>query len=156
MNFLKLDKKIRNIWLIIGGIIFVIFDMLYLIIALATNFNVPFMICGGIVIFITGVLCFGFPVLKYNLYSYFYDDLRIIIRKGIIFKYEIIIPTLQIQDLHLYQGPLMQIAKVQGVEISTAGSNYTIIGLDYNVATTMVKQLEENLRSRVEANNEIF
>ena len=102
--------------------------------------------------------CFAFPFMVYNRYSYAYNDKRIVIKKGVIFKYEIIIPVCQIQDLHLLQGPLMQLMKLQSVEISTAGSNYTINGLTYDDAKKMVDELEKNLNKRIEElkNEEVF
>ena len=107
---------------------------------------------------IIGFFCFVFPSMVYNRYSYAYNDKRIVIKKGVIFKYEIIVPVCQIQDLHLLQGPLMQLLKLQSIEISTAGSNYTINGLEYSVAKKMVEDLENNLNARIEEikNEEVF
>ena len=48
------------------------------------------------------------------------------------------------------QGPLMQLFKVASVEISTAGSNYTIDGLTEADAKEMITYLEEYLEKRIE------
>ena len=52
----------------------------------------------------------------------------------------------------------MQLMKLQSVEISTAGSNYTINGLIYDDAKKMVDELEKNLNKRIEElkNEEVF
>lgn len=158
MEFLKIDKKIKKIWLITTTIVFVIFLGLCVLSNVIDGIILPLLIVEIIAMLIVGFFCFAFPFMVYNRYSYAYNDKRIVIKKGVIFKYEIIIPVCQIQDLHLLQGPLMQLMKLQSVEISTAGSNYTINGLMYDDAKKMVDELEKNLNKRIEElkNEEVF
>lgn len=158
MEFLKIDKKIKTIWLISTTIAFLIALGVCLITQLIDGIIMPLLIAEIILMLIIGFFCFIFPSMVYKRYSYAYNDKRIVIRKGVIFKYEIIIPVCQIQDLHLLQGPLMQLMKLQSVEISTAGSNYTINGLQYDTAKKMVDDLENNLNKRIEElkNEEVF
>lgn len=158
MEFLKIDKKIKKIWLITTTIVFVIFLGLCVLSNVIDGIILPLLIVEIIAMLIIGFFCFAFPFMVYNRYSYAYNDKRIVIKKGVIFKYEIIIPVCQIQDLHLLQGPLMQLMKLQSVEISTAGSNYTINGLMYDDAKKMVDELEKNLNKRIEElkNEEVF
>ncbi len=158
MEFLKIDKKIKKIWLITTTIVFVIFLGLCVLSNVIDGIILPLLIVEIIAMLIIGFFCFAFPFMVYNRYSYAYNDKRIVIKKGVIFKYEIIIPVCQIQDLHLLQGPLMQLMKLQSVEISTAGSNYTINGLIYDDAKKMVDELEKNLNKRIEElkNEEVF
>lgn len=158
MEFLKIDKKIKKIWLITTTIVFVIFLGLCVLSNVIDGIILPLLIVEIIAMLIIGFFCFAFPFMVYNRYSYAYNDKRIVIKKGVIFKYEIIIPVCQIQDLHLLQGPLMQLMKLQSVEISTAGSNYTINGLTYDDAKKMVDELEKNLNKRIEElkNEEVF
>ena len=158
MEFLKIDKKIKKIWLITTTIVFVIFLGLCVLSNVIDGIILPLLIVEIIAMLIIGFFCFAFPFMVYNRYSYAYNDKRIVIKKGVLFKYEIIIPVCQIQDLHLLQGPLMQLMKLQSVEISTAGSNYTINGLTYDDAKKMVDELEKNLNKRIEElkNEEVF
>ena len=158
MEFLKIDKKIKKIWLITTTIVFVIFLGLCVLSNVIDGIILPLLIVEIIAMLIIGFFCFAFPFMVYNRYSYAYNDKRIVIKKGVLFKYEIIIPVCQIQDLHLLQGPLMQLMKLQSVEISTAGSNYTINGLIYDDAKKMVDELEKNLNKRIEElkNEEVF
>ncbi len=158
MNFLMLDQKIKRIWYIITTILFILFLGFCAFTQLIEGLILPLLIVQCIVMLILVFFCFVFPTMVYNRYSYAYNDKRIVIKKGVIFKYEIIIPVCQIQDLHLLQGPLMQLMKLQSVEISTAGSNYTINGLQYDVAKKMVDDLENNLNARIEEikNEEVF
>ena len=158
MEFQKLDKNIRKIWLISTTIIFTLCLGLCVFSQIIDGVILPLLVCEVILLLIVGFFCFVFPFMVYNRYSYAYSDKRIVIKKGVIFKYEIIIPVCQIQDLHLLQGPFMQILKLQSVEISTAGSNYTINGLKYNDAKKMVDELENYLNKRIEEmkNEEVF
>lgn len=158
MDFLKLDKKIKNIWYFSTTIVFIACLGICVITQIIEGIILPLLIIEIILMLIIGFFCFIFPNMVYNRYSYAYNDKRIVIKKGLIFKYEIIVPVCQIQDLHLLQGPLMQLLKLQSIEISTAGSNYTINGLEYNVAKKMVEELEENLNKRIEEikNEEVF
>lgn len=158
MKFFKLEKKIKNIWYFLTTIVFIACLGICVITQIIEGIILPLLIIEIILMLIIGFFCFIFPNMVYNRYSYAYNDKRIVIKKGLIFKYEIIIPVCQIQDLHLLQGPLMQLMKLQSIEISTAGSNYTINGLEYNMAKKMVEELEENLNKRIEEikNEEVF
>lgn len=158
MDFLKLDKKIKNIWYFSTTILFIVCLGICVVTQLIEGIILPLLIIEIIIMLIIGFFCFVFPSMIYNRYSYAYNDKRIVIKKGVIFKYEIIVPVCQIQDLHLLQGPLMQLLKLQSIEISTAGSNYTINGLEYSVAKKMVEDLENNLNARIEEikNEEVF
>ena len=150
-KFKSLDKKILKVWLIVGGICFLPFLCVLVILALLIDpqYLVPTLISGIIVLILLGLLCFGYPVLKYHYYSYYYNERRICINKGVIFRTKIVIPVCQIQDLHLYQGPIMLLLKLSGVEISTAGSNYVINGISNEDASKMIKDLEEDLYQRI-------
>ena len=90
------------------------------------------------------------PALRYKMYSWGYDDKRIIVKQGVIFRQRVVIPVCQIQDLHRTQGPLMMLLKLSGVTISTAGSNFDISTLTTDEADRMIDELEHNLETRIE------
>ena len=90
------------------------------------------------------------PALRYKMYAWGYDDKRIIVKQGVIFKRRVVIPVCQIQDLHRTQGPLMMMLKLSGVTISTAGSNFDISTLTTDEADKMIDELERNLEIRIE------
>ena len=90
------------------------------------------------------------PVLRYKMYAWGYDDKRIIVKQGVVFKQRVVIPVCQIQDLHRTQGPLMMMLNLSGVTISTAGSNFNISTLTTSEADHMIDELEHNLETRVE------
>lgn len=158
MEFKKLSKKILKVWLISTSLVFILLLGVCVVTQCIDGIIVPLLIVEIIMMLLMAFLCFALPVMKYNRYTYAYNEKRIIIKKGVIFKYEIIIPVCQIQDLHLLQGPLMQIMKLQAIEISTAGSNYSISGIEFEQAKKMVDDLEECLNKRIEEikNEEVF
>ncbi|MBO5020351.1 MAG: PH domain-containing protein [Clostridia bacterium] len=90
------------------------------------------------------------PTLRYKMYAWGYDDKRIIVKQGVIFRQRVVIPVCQIQDLHRTQGPLMMLLKLSGVTISTAGSNFDISTLTTAEADRMIDELEHNLETRIE------
>ena len=90
------------------------------------------------------------PALRYKMYAWGYDDKRIIVKQGVIFRRRVVIPVCQIQDLHRTQGPLMMMLHLSGVTISTAGSNFDISTLTTAEADQMIDELESNLEIRIE------
>ena len=90
------------------------------------------------------------PVLRYKMYAWGYDDKRIVVKQGVIFRQRVVIPVCQIQDLHRTQGPLMMMLGLSGVTISTAGSNFDISTLTTDEADRLIDALEQNLETRVE------
>ena len=90
------------------------------------------------------------PALRYKMYGWGYDDKRIVVKQGVIFRKRVVIPVCQIQDLHRTQGPVMMLLKLSGVTISTAGSNFNISTLTTDEADRMIDELECNLEARVE------
>ncbi len=152
-NLKFLEKKIRSVWLIGGGISFFIFLIIMIVICAVgyyEGFLIPAVITSVIICFLLGLICFGYPFLKYHFYKYSYDKKKIFIQFGVIFRHKIVVPICQIQDLHIYQGPIMTIFKLGGVIISTAGSNYLINGLNLDDAKKMIEELEGNLENRIE------
>lgn len=152
----KLDKRIRAVWLFWGLLCLAVLAAIALIVCLnAEKEYLPLSIAVSCVVFVlSALICIGVPILRYQTYSYAYDDKRIVIRKGIIFRSRVVIPICQIQDLHMFQGPMMMIFHLHRIIISTAGSNFTINGLEQSVAGKMVDDLENLLNRRIEALND--
>ncbi len=151
MELKKLDKKARTLWLI-ESLIAVFFILLAsILVILFANENAKPILCIalGIPAVLLCVFLIVYPILKYAFYSYGYDDVRIIIKKGVIFKSKVVLPVRQIQDLHVYEGPIMMILGLGGVSVSTAGSSFNIACLNKLQANEMVDALEEHLNDRL-------
>ncbi len=153
MELQKLNKKIRNIWLILGLICALIVGALFVVAcygAYTKGFLLPMVSTLGFGYLIILYFLVIYPFQRYNRYSWGCDEKRIYINYGVIFRHQIIIPVCQIQDMHLIQGPLMRLNNLGGIIISTAGSDHAIKGLDYELTKQIIEKLETNLQKRVE------
>ena len=151
MKLEKLNKKVRTIWIIRN----ILFSILVFLVLIPTFFSGEVLVVVGVAIpvVICIVLLLIWPFLKYNFYSFGYDEKRIAINYGVIFRHRVIIPIRQIQDLHTYNGPIMSLLGLSGVIISTAGSNFSIAGLQNDDAISMVNNLEELLNKRLDGDD---
>lgn len=153
MEMKKLDKSVLKLWYIRAAIVTLALVGVFTIAAGILNLTgatgyvkLAVLLGIGIPVVLTLIL----PVLRYKMYAWGYDDKRIIVKQGVIFRQRVVIPVCQIQDLHRTQGPLMMILKLSGVTISTAGSNFDISTLTTDEADRMINELECNLETRIE------
>lgn len=151
----RLNKKVMSMWLIKGGIVFFIGLFIYVPLILFLNEveQQIVMVVGGLILILIAVCCFGYPILKYRYYAYTYDEKRVTIHRGIVFRHRIVIPICQIQDLHSFQGPFLLLFQLSGIILSTAGSNFAIVGLSEEEGKRMVEDLEERLNQRIGGQN---
>lgn len=157
MKLRKLDKSVLKLWYIRSAIISVacidlLASVISILIATGVSKGASLAVLSGVGIPIVLILCITLimPALRYKLYAWGYDDKRIIVKQGVIFRHKVVIPICQIQDLHRTQGPLMMMLNLSGVTISTAGSNFDISTLTTHEADRMIDDLENNLETRVE------
>ena len=157
MKMNKLEKSVLKLWYIratIGALALIGVMVSVLAVLLATeapsNVTLTVSLCVGIPVALLLCLTLIMPVLRFKMYAWGYDDKRIIVKQGVIFRQRIVIPICQIQDLHRTQGPLMILLKLSGVTISTAGSNFNISALTTTEADCLIDALEQNLEARVE------
>lgn len=157
MELNKLNKSVLKLWYIRATIAAfalacVIVAAIVIPIAAEAATNVVLGISLGAGIPIVSIICLILimPLLRYKMYAWGYDDKRIIVKQGVIFRQRVVIPVCQIQDLHRTQGPIMMILNLSGVTISTAGSNFDISTLTTAEADCLIDALEHNLATRVE------
>ncbi len=157
MEMNKLDKRVLKLWYTraaLGALplIGILIGALVILIATKAPTNVMLAVSCGVGIPVVLLLCviFIIPSLRYKMYAWGYDDKRIVVKQGVIFRQRVVIPVCQIQDLHRTQGPIMMIFQLSGVTISTAGSNFAISTLTTEEADRLIDALEQNLETRVE------
>lgn len=157
MELKKLDKRVLKLWYIRAAfralaLLGVFVSATIILIAAGTSSNVMLAVLlgVGIVVALLVAITLIMPALRYKMYDWGYDDKRIIVKQGVIFRKRVVIPVCQIQDLHRTQGPLMMMLKLSGVTISTAGSNFDISTLTTEEADRMIDELERNLEARNE------
>ncbi|MBE7065380.1 MAG: hypothetical protein E7384_06175 [Ruminococcaceae bacterium] len=157
MELKKLDKSVLKLWYIRSAIISLtligfLVSIITVLIASEVPNDVTIAVSLAIGLAVTLLLCLILimPALRYKMYAWGYDDKRIIVKQGVVFRHRVVIPVCQIQDLHKIQGPLMMLMKLSGVTISTAGSNFDISTLTTDEADLLIDTLEQNLEKRVE------
>ncbi len=157
MELKRLDKRVLKLWYIkavIEALVFLSFGAfvftLLLLAEAPSKVILGVLLFVGLPIFILCAISLIMPALRYKMYSWGYDDKRIVVKQGVIFRKKVVIPVCQIQDLHRTQGPLMIALKLSGVTISTAGSNFDISTLTTEEADRMIDELEGNLEARIE------
>ena len=148
MELLKLNKKVQTIWIIRN----LFFALLVSLLIVPTLFSGEILVIVGVAIPIAIIvaLLIIWPFLKYKLYSFGYDDTRIAIIYGVLFRHRVIVPIRQIQDVHTYNGPIMSLMGLSGIIVSTAGSNFSIAGMLNEDALQMVNELEALLNKRLD------
>ena len=157
MELKKLNKSVLKLWYIraiIGSLALVGVFTSAAVILNATGASgdatLAVLIGVGIPVVLLLAITLIMPALRYKMYAWGYDNKRIIVKQGVIFRQRFVIPVCQIQDLHRTQGPLMMMLKLSGVTISTAGSNFDISTLTTAEADRMIDELERNLEARIE------
>lgn len=157
MELRKLDKSVLKLWYVRAAIVSLalvgVFTSAAVILSASgatNNVTVAVLLAVGIPVVLLLGLTLIMPALRYKMYAWGYDDKRIIVKQGVIFKRRVVIPVCQIQDLHRTQGPLMMMFHLSGVTISTAGSNFDISTLTTDEADRMIDELERNLETRIE------
>ena len=157
MEMNKLDKSVLKLWYIrasVGAVALVGVVLAALVALIASeapgNVMLAVMLIVGIPVLLLLCLTLIMPVLRHKMYAWGYDEKRIVVKQGVIFRQRVVIPVCQIQDLHRTQGPVMMMLKLSGVTISTAGSNFVISTLTTAEADRLIDALEENLEARVE------
>ena len=157
MELRKLDKRVLKLWYVRAAVISLalagVFTSVAVILsAVGASNDVTHAVLSAVgipVVLLLGITLI-MPALRYKLYAWGYDDKKIIVKQGVIFRQRVVIPVCQIQDLHRTQGPLMMMLNLSGVTISTAGSNFDISTLTTDEADRMIDELERNLETRIE------
>lgn len=157
MELKKLDKSVIKLWYIRAAIVALsligaFISALVILNIAGASADVKFAVLSVVGIPVVLLLCITLimPAFRYKMYSWGYDNKRIIVKQGVIFRQRVVIPVCQIQDLHRTQGPIMMMLNLSGVTISTAGSNFNISTLTTAEADRMIDDLEQNLETRIE------
>ena len=160
MELRKLDKVVLKLWYIRAAIVSLLLIGVFAAAAVILNVanapgDVTLAVLLGVGIPVALLLCLTLvmPVLRYRMFAWGYDDKRIVVKQGVIFRQNVVIPICQIQDLHRTQGPIMILLNLSNVTISTAGSNFDLSTLTTAEADRMINELEQNLEARIEDQN---
>ncbi len=149
MQLKKMDKKYLFVS-IINSLLSIIFLLgpLFIVSILVIDVMVLNVIFA-IYIVILLIFLMIYPFLYYNNYKYAYNEERVYIRYGVIFSHQVVVPIANLQDIHIYKGPVMQLFKMSSVIVSTAGSNFTVKGMSNIDALDMLEFLEKIMNKEI-------
>lgn len=157
MELKTLDKRVLRLWHLRAAIVSaglvgtpISAALILYIVEASREVSLAVMLGVGIPAVLLLGLLWLWPTLRYKRYAWGYDDRRIVVKQGVIFRQRVVIPVCQIQDLHRTQGPLMMLLHLSDVTISTAGSNFDISTLTTDEADRLVDALEHHLETRIE------
>lgn len=157
MELRKLDKSVLKLWYIRAAIaalaligVFKSATVILNVTGATSDITFAVLLGAGIPVALLLGITLIMPALRYKMYAWGYDDKRIVVKQGVVFRRRVVIPVCQIQDLHRTQGPIMMMLNLSGVTISTAGSNFDISTLTTAEADRMIDELERNLETRIE------
>ena len=157
MELKRLDSRVLKLWYIRAAILSLALIGVFVsavIILGAAEASATVTLAVLIGIGIPDLLLLGLtlvlPALRFKMYAWGYDEKRITVRQGVIFRHYVVIPICQIQDLHRTEGPIMMMLGLSDVTISTAGSNFDISTLSREEAEKLVCELEKKLEARIE------
>ena len=153
----RLDSRVLKLWYIRAAILSLaligVFVSAVIILGVAeasATVTLAVLIGIGIPDLLLLGLTLALPALRFKMYAWGYDEKRITVRQGVIFRHNVVIPICQIQDLHRTEGPIMMMLGLSDVTISTAGSNFDISTLTREEAEKLVCELEKKLEARIE------
>lgn len=96
-----------------------------------------------------------YPPIEYRQWGYYIDDEKVVIRHGLFFIDQTIIPIIRIQNITISQGPINRHLGLYEVEIALASGSHEIVGLDQETADTISEGLRAKLYHRMEAKGEL-
>jgi membrane protein YdbS with pleckstrin-like domain len=96
-----------------------------------------------------------YPPIEYRQWGYYIDDEKVVIRHGLFFISQTIIPVIRIQNITVSQGPINRHLGLYKVEIALASGSHEIVGLDQETADAISESLRVKLYHRMEAKGEL-
>ena len=154
MEFKQLDRKIIDGWrtsrLIRLGLV--------MIPALVCTFffnmdDLAFRIIVGVlwafvVYCLVGLILY--PPIEYKRWGYYIDQEKVVIRRGLFFLKQTIVPIIRIQNITISQGPINRHLGLYTVEIALASGSHEIVGLNQETADSISESLRAKLYIRIE------
>ncbi len=156
MEFKKPDKKAIKSWRIgeaiaLGVILLITIPLsIYLAVCGWESFW-KYVIMGGLILLALYqiVALTIFPQIEYKQWGYLVEEDKVIIRHGIFFVKQTVIPIIRIQNITISQGPVNRALGLYKVEMALASGSFEIQGLDQETADGICENLKNRLYDRV-------
>ena len=149
----KLDPKIKAVWTISALLLtLVIILPLWGLGALICFEDFPdamgttSLVFGIILVACLVIFCGILPNLRYARWRYERTEHQLEIRHGIIWRTQLLVPFIRVQDTNTHQGPLMRAVGLASVTVSTAAGSHTIPGVVVDEADALRGAIAEQAR----------
>lgn len=94
-----------------------------------------------------GIYCWVWPAVSYRHTSYCLKEDCLIIRTGVFWKLETVVPKSRIQHTDITQGPLQRLYEISELVIHTAGTRHALVALS-GLPQRLAPQLRNHLLDR--------
>lgn len=91
-----------------------------------------------------------YPPIEYRQWGYYIDEEKVVIKHGLFFIKQTIIPIIRIQNITMSQGPINRKLGLYSVEMALASGSFDIPGLDKETAEHLSESLKSKLYLRIE------
>lgn len=159
MEYKKLDRKMIAGWRIARAIRLVCFLLPTIAVTIFVHNDA---IWWDIVFYGLWIVCaycllglILYPPIEYRQWGYYIDEEKVVIRHGLFFIRQTMIPVIRIQNITVSQGPINRHLGLYKVEIALASGSHEIVGLDQETADTISESLRTKLYRRMEAKGEL-
>ena len=159
MEYRKLDRKIIGGWRISRMIRLACFLIPAVVVSIFADMDILAWKIGVFALWAICAYCLLglilYPPIEYRQWGYYIDDEKVVIRHGLFFISQTIVPVIRIQNITISQGPINRRLGLYKVEIALASGSHEIVGLDQATADFISESLREKLYHRMEAKGEL-
>lgn len=145
----KPNSKVQLVWIVSDILFFAGAAVVLYLISIAMRSVSPLEPIIVVLIALCILVCIARLVLilfEYKFYSYEITQDYVEIQKGFLVKKRTVIPFVRVQDIETEQGPLMRLASLCTLKLSTASESHTIEGLPLEYARQLREQAAEFAR----------
>ena len=149
----QLDPRIKPVWRISAALVVVICVLpVWLLGLLVCSDEMPdafgtwHIICLVALAVCLAIFSGILPSLRYIRWRYEVTQHQLEIRHGIIWRTQLLVPFIRVQDTNTNQGPLMRAFGLASVTVSTAAGSHTIPGVAVDEASQLRAAIAEQAR----------
>ena len=130
-RWLLLDPKVKTCWIIKGFFASLFLPLLFLsaIIIPLIKYGLTLLLFYIVIIIIINIIIIAWVVMFYDRYTYRIGAKTVNIKRGILWKRDVIIPYERIQHVSSTRGPIEQLFGLHIINIFTAGTASVTSGL---------------------------
>ncbi len=106
-------------------------------------------VLGSIVVLPVLIFNFILPFFIYKIHGYELKDEELLIHRGVLYRRTTFVPIKRIQHIQKFVGPVQILFNLSTVQVFTAGSADSIVGLNTIVADQLIDEINEKLNKHL-------